>query len=49
MTWFETTLYGGIGFFTIMGVIMLVVNLKMRHELNKPDSEQHSPKGVESE
>ena len=48
MTWFETTLYGGIGFFTIMGVIMLVVHLKMRHELNKPDSEQQFPNEVES-
>ena len=42
MTWFETTLYGGIGFFTIMGIIMLIVNLKMRHELNKPDMENKS-------
>lgn len=42
MTWFETALYGGIGFFVIMGVVMLVVNLKMRYDLNKPDMENKS-------
>lgn len=46
MTAFDTALYGGIGFFAIMGTIMLCVNLKMRRELNKPYNKKQKGKDV---
>lgn len=46
MTPFETTLYGGLGFFAIMGIVMTVVNWKMIRGLKKGDNETQNQTGV---